>query len=200
MKIILLILNIFFITNIFAAEKMKRVFISQLVEHPALDMTVKGIVNGLERSGYVRGVNLDLGVESAQSNTALASQIAVKFVSKEPDVVVSVATIAAQSLAKYARDKKIKLVFSSVTDPLKAELVSSINNPGNNSSGISNFVELKQQIELFLEIQPQLKSLGFIYNPMEVNSLTLIEKLKEVCSKYKIELVLQAANKTSEVA
>lgn len=200
MKIILLITNILFITNIYAAEGTKRVFISQLVEHPALDTTVKGIVDGLEHSGYIRGVNLDLRIESAQASTALASQIAAKFVSKNPDVVVGVATIAAQSFAKYARDQKIKLVFSSVTDPLKAELVRSISSPGNNTTGVSNFIGLEQQIELFLSIQPKLKSLGFIYNAMEVNSLTLIEKLKEICSKYKIVLVLQTANKTSEVA
>jgi putative ABC transport system substrate-binding protein len=86
-------------------------------------MTTKGIIDGLEQNGYKRGVNLDLRVESAQANSALASQIAAKFIGKGPDVVVGVATISAQNFVKYAKENKVKLVFSSVTDPLKAELV-----------------------------------------------------------------------------
>jgi putative ABC transport system substrate-binding protein len=130
-------------------------------------MTTKGIIDGLEQNGYKRGVNLDLRVESAQANSALSSQIAAKFVSQDPDIVVGVATISAQSFAKYAKENKAKLVFSSVTDPLKAELVQSLDKPGNNTSGVSNFVELEPQIKLFQQIQSNLKRLGFLYNPSE---------------------------------
>lgn len=199
-KVLTFAISIFFAMNTFAAENMKKVFINKLVEHQALNMTIEGIIDGLEQNGYERGVNLDLRVESAQANPALASQIAAKFVGKGADVVVGVATISAQSFAKYAKENKIKLVFSSVTDPIKAELVQSLSEPGNNTSGVSNFVELKPQITLFQQIQPNLKRLGFLYNPSEINSLSLIEKLEELCHKLGITLVLQAANKTSEVA
>ncbi|WP_339040753.1 ABC transporter substrate-binding protein [Candidatus Lariskella endosymbiont of Hedychridium roseum] len=199
-KVLTFAISIFFAMNTFAAENMKKVFINKLVEHPALNMTIEGIIDGLEQNGYERGVNLDLRVESAQANPALASQIAAKFVGKGADVVVGVATISAQSFAKYAKENKIKLVFSSVIDPIKAELVQSLSEPGNNTSGVSNFVELKPQITLFQQIQPNLKRLGFLYNPSEINSLSLIEKLEELCHKLRITLVLQAANKTSEVA
>jgi putative ABC transport system substrate-binding protein len=200
MNIIIIALSIFLGINAYASENIKKVFINQLVEHPALNRTVEGIIQGLERNGYKQGVNLDLRLESAQGSTALASQISAKFVNANPDIVVGVATLSAQSLIKYAKQNKTKLVFSSVTDPLKSELVQSLNIPGNNTSGVSNFVELEPQIKLFKKIQPNLQRLGFLYNPSEINSVIMIEKLKELCPKLGVSLILQAANKTSEVS
>lgn len=190
-------------TAIYAQEIIqtrKKVFINQLVEHPALDMTTKGIIKGLQRHGYEPGVNLDLRVESAQANSALSAQIATKFIGQGADVVVGVATTPAQSFAKYAKENKTQLVFSTVTDPIEAGLVQSLKRPDNNTSGVSNFIELEPQIELMKQIQPAMQCLGFLYNPSEANSLSIVKKLHEICSKLNITLLLQTANKTSEVA
>lgn len=188
------------LSTAFAAEPPKKVLINQFVSHPALNKTVEGIVGGLKQEGYKAGVNLDLRVESAQANSALASQISAKFVSQNPDVVVGIATLSAQSFSKYARSGQTKLIFSSVTSPIEAKLIQSINTPGNNTSGVSNFIALEPQLELFKEIQPNLKRLGFLYNASEANSLSLIQQLKPLCAKLNIILVLQSANKTSEMA
>jgi putative tryptophan/tyrosine transport system substrate-binding protein len=181
-------------------EKRVKIYISQLVEHPALDATTKGIVQGLADAGYTKDKNLDLVIESAQGNISLANQIANKLISKDPDIVVGVATISAQTLSKYARLGKAKLIFSSVTDPVDAGLVETMKNPGRNTSGVSNFVPIEPQLEMFLKIKPSIKKLGFLYNPGESNSLSLIKKLKEICPKYGIELITVSASKTSEVA
>ena len=53
---------------------------------------------------------------------------------------------------------------------------------------------------MFKSIQPNLKRLGFLYNPSEANSLILIKELEKICPELGITLVLQTANKTSEVA
>lgn len=199
-KLLVLLLAFLLATSAIAQEKMKKVLISEFVEHPALDATIKGIIDGLEQSGYKRNVNLEIRVESAQANPALASQIAAKFINQNPDIVVGVATISAQSFAKYASENKTKLAFSSVTDPLQAGLVKSLENPGNNTSGVSNFIELQPQLELFKKIQPELKRLGFLYNPGELNSISLVNRLEKLCPQLGITLVKQTANKTGEVA
>lgn len=61
------------------AIETKKVFISKITDHPALDTTVDGIVNELEAKGYVQGKNLDLVIESAQANPALSQQIAANL-------------------------------------------------------------------------------------------------------------------------
>ncbi|MFN7038270.1 MAG: ABC transporter substrate-binding protein [Alphaproteobacteria bacterium] len=199
-RIILLSLSlILLVTNAKAEEIVKKVYINQFVQHPALDATTKGIIDGLGQSGYKQGKNLDLRIESAQSNSALAAQIASKFINQNPDIVVGVATISAQSFIKYTLNNKAKLVFSSVTDPLAAGLIKNINQPSNNTSGVSNFVELEPQIQLFKKIQQNIKQIGFIYNPAEINSVSLIKQLEEICPRLGIKLVLQAVSKTSDV-
>lgn len=177
----------------------KKVLISQSTEHPALDATTRGIIDGLMQNNYQRGVNLDLRVESAQSNSALAAQIANKFVQQQPDVVVAVGTLSAQSFIKYATKDKIRLVFVSVTDPVSASIVKSIQQPGNNTTGVSNFIALEPQLKLFKELQPNLQRLGVMYNPGEINSVVIIDKLAVACKKYKITLIPQAVARTVDI-
>lgn len=182
------------------APPIKKVYISKIVEHPALDITTKGIIDALTEKGYEVGKNLEIRVESAQANPALAQQIASKYISQSPDVVVGVGTITAQNFAKQAAAGKARLVFSSVTDPLKAGLVQSLDQPGNNTTGVSNFVALEPQLELFKKLQPNLKKLGFLYNPGEANSVILKEKLEALCPAFGLTLVCQSVNKTADVA
>lgn len=178
----------------------KKVYISKVVEHPALNATTRGIIDALQQKGYKKGKNLEVRVESAQANPALAQQIASKYINKKPDVVVGVGTIAAQSFAKQAVAGNVKLVFSSVTDPLNSALIHSLNKPGNNTTGVSNYVDLEPQLELFKKLQPYLKRLGFLYNPGEVNSVFLKEKLEILCHKLDLILICQSVNKTSDIA
>lgn len=179
--------------------KKYKVYILQFVKHPALDETTRGIIEGLRNRGYINGQNLELQIEFAQGQIGIAAQIAQKFVSTKPDVVVGISTLSAQSLYKYAKEGKTKLIFSSVTDPVAAQLVNTLNAPGNNSSGVSNYINIEPQIEMFKKIMPNMKKLGFIYNPGELNSLSLISILEETCPKYRIELILQTANKSSDI-
>ncbi|MDP3533252.1 MAG: ABC transporter substrate-binding protein [Alphaproteobacteria bacterium] len=198
MNRLLFLFSLLLSSNLQAADSppLKKVFISQFVEHPALNETTKGIVDILKKN---YGDKIDIRVESAQANAALAQQIATKFVNQQPDIVVGVATIAAQSFAKAASLNKTKLVFSTVTDPIKAGLGQCIEKPGNNISGVSNFVPLEPQIELFLKLQPNLKKLGIIYNPGELNSIADIQKLEAFLPKMGLVLVKQAVLKTADV-
>lgn len=173
------------------ASPTKKVLISQVIEHPALDATTRGIIDGLAKKGYKRDVNLDLRIESAQGNAALAAQIANKFAMQKPDVVVGVGTLAAQSFGKYTANDTVKLVFASVTDPSKIST--------KNTTGMSNFVKLEPQLQLFKKLQPNLKRLGILYNPGESNSVAIVNQLEALCPKFNIILVKQAVPKASEV-
>ena len=176
------------------------VYINQTTDHPALDTTTKGIIAALANSEYKANDNLDLRIESAQGMATLSQQIANKFVGQAPTIVVGVGTVAAQSFIKYAKLGQIKMVFSTVTDPLGAGLVNNIQRPGGNISGVSNFVQLEPQLELFKKLLPSLKKLGILYNPGEANSVSIVQKLEKLCPKFDLTLVKQTASKTADVA
>lgn len=187
--------------TVFSASyaEMKKVYVNQIVEHPALDQTAKGIKDGLEKRGYKQGENLDFRVESAQGNIALASQIATKFVNQGADVTVGIGTPSAQSLVKAASEGKTKMVFSSITDPLSATLVTKLSGSNNNVTGMSNKVDVVPQFELFKELLPNLKTIGFIYNPADANSIQQLDDVNVASKKLGLTIVPQAVNKTSDV-
>lgn len=176
------------------SASLSKVYINKIVDHPALDKTVEGIRDGLENSGFIEGKNLEFKAESAQGHVSLASQITSKFINSGADVIVGLGTVSAQSALKPAREKKVKLVFSSITDPKSAGLLSD-----SEIVGVSNFIPLKPQLEFFKKLQPQLNTLGILYNSGELNSIEIVKKLETVCSEMGIKLVKQAVTKSSEV-
>lgn len=187
--------------TVFSASyaEMKKVYVNQIVEHPALDQTAKGIKDGLEKRGYKQGENLDFRVESAQGNIALSSQISTKFVNQGADVTVGIGTPSAQSLVKAASEGKTKMVFSSITDPLSATLVTKLSGSNSNVTGMSNKVDVVPQFELFKELLPNLKTIGFIYNPADANSIQQLQDVNVASEKLGLTIVPQAVNKTSDV-
>lgn len=189
----------FFATEVTVSAK--KVFISQVVDHPALTKTTEGIIAGLAKEGFSeKDENLTLRIESAQGNGALAAQIASKYVGQEPDVVVGVGTLSAQSFMKYVADERVTLVFSSVTDPVVAHLITQAGRSEKNVTGVSNFVSLEPQLDLIKRINPNCVSIGVLYNPAELNSIAIIDKLEKLVPLFGFSLKTQAVTKTADVA
>ena len=177
-----------------------KVSISQIIDHPALNESRRGIIDGLKEAGYIQGENLILNVEIAQGKPAVSMQIAQKFAGEKPDVMVGMGTTSSQGLAFAGKAQKIPVVFASVTDPLDAKLVASIKYPGRPVTGVSNFTDLKPQFELFKKLVPKLRRLGIVYNPGEANSRAMMDKSVEVGKSMGIEIVPSPALKTADVS
>lgn len=179
--------------------EIKTVAISQIVEHEALNETFRGIIDELEAEGYMQGKTIKIVYETAQGSPQMAAQIAQKFISMQPNVMVGIGTIAAQALVGANKRSNKPIVFSSVTDPVGAQLVASLTEPGAGVTGVSNWIKLEPQIELFEEILPKLKRLGIVYNPGEGNSVILVSRLKDTANRMGIEVVESPATSTMEV-
>ncbi|MFA0086183.1 ABC transporter substrate-binding protein [Vibrio sp. 10N.286.49.C2] len=177
--------------------KTAKVAVSQIVEHPALDATRQGLVDGLKANGYEEGKNLEFEYKTAQGNPAIAVQIARQFVGERPDVLVGIATPTAQALVSATRD--IPVVFTAVTDPVGAKLVKQLEQPGQNVTGLSDLSPVDQHVALIKEIMPSVKTIGVVYNPGEANAVSLMELLKESTKKHGIELVEATALRTADV-
>ncbi len=175
----------------------KSVAITQIVEHPALDAVRKGVKDELADSGYNVGKNLKWNYESAQGNGATASQIAKKFAGDNPDVIVAIATPSAQTMAAAARNSAI--VFSAVTDPVGAKLVSNMEKPGGNITGVTDLTPIDKHMALVKRVVPSAQSVGVIFNPGEANSVTLLELVKQYAPQQGMKVVEASATKSSEV-
>lgn len=180
-----------------AEVNLKKVAITAIVEHPALDAVRKGVIDELAAEGYVEGKNIQIDFQSAQGNTATAGQIAKKFVGSNPEVIVTIGTPSAQSM--IAATRTIPVVFAAVTDPVAAKLVPSWDASKTNVTGVSDELPLPPQIDLMKKTIPNLKSVGYVYSPGEINSTVVMKQLQVLLAKDGINLVAVPAQRTTDV-
>ncbi len=179
-------------------EKIK-IGIVQLVDHPALNSTRDGVIDALlEVYGYIPGENIEYDVQSAQLDMPTANTIAQKFVSEGVDLIVSIATPASQ--AAINATKEIPIVFSAVTDPVSAGLVSSLDKPGGNVTGVSDMVPVDKQMYLIKYLFPDTKKVGNLYNAGEVNSVVTNDMAKAACAGLGMEIMEATVATTADVS
>ncbi|PNP99256.1 ABC transporter substrate-binding protein [Moraxella sp. RCAD0137] len=179
------------------ATETKTLAITAIVEHPALDAARAGAIEQLAAEGFKEGENLTVNFQSAQGNMGTAGQIAKQFASENPDVIYAIATPSAQAVASATTT--IPVVFSAVTDPVEAKLVTSLEKSGNNVTGASDVLPYEPQIELIRELIPNVKNVGYVYSPGEVNSTVVLKNLKEKLAPLGINVIESPAQKSSDI-
>lgn len=173
--------------------EMKKVAIVQLVEHTSLNTIKDAFDARMKELGYEEGKNVEYIFKNAQGDTNTAASIIQEFKGENPDVVMAIATPVAQSAATMAKDTPV--VFAAVSDPIGAKLTTSLEKPDKNITGTSDEIQVELILDKALEVNPQLKTLGVIYNKGEANSVTNIKKAKAYCKDKGI--VLEEATVTS---
>ncbi|PRD81172.1 ABC transporter substrate-binding protein [Burkholderia multivorans] len=178
------------------AAHAQTVKVLSIVDHPALDAIRDGVRAELKAEGYGDD-KLKWEYQSAQGNTGTAAQIARKFVGDQPDVIVAIATPAAQAVV--AATKSVPVVYSGVTDPVAAQLVKGWGPSGTNVTGVSDKLPLDRQVALIKRVVPKAKTVGMVYNPGEANSVVVVKELKEILTKQGMTLKEAAAPRTVDI-
>ena len=143
-------------------DKTLKIGLVQLMEHTSLDQIRESIIAELEAEGYVDGENITIDYQNAQGEQSNLKTICQGFVADKVDVIVAITTPAAQ--VAMGETKDIPIIFSAVTDPVAAEVVSDLENPGGNITGTSDAIDVGQIIDLAKELTPGFKTIGALYN------------------------------------
>ena len=194
MVIALVLSAIMPVTSVFAATPSQPIVIgvSKIVAHPALDAVEKGIQDQLAAAK----INATFDLQNANGDIGTAASIANKFQSEKVTLAVGIATPTSQSLVNTL--KGIPIVFSAVTDPVKAGLVPSLKGATKPVTGVSDMTPVKQQVELLLKIK-KIKRLGHIYTSSEENAVVLAGVVKQACKELGLEYVETTVSKSAEV-
>lgn len=166
--------------------------VAKIVSHPALDAVEKGVQD--ELAALKIDARYDLQNANGDANTA--ASIANKFRSEKVTLAVGIATPTAQALVNTL--KTTPVVFSAVTDPVKAGLVKSLARGEKYVTGVSDMTPVRQQIELLLKIR-KIKRLGHIYTSSEENAVVLAGVVKKACQDLGIQYVESTVSKSAEV-
>ena len=155
-------------------DKVFKVGILQLMEHPSLNTIRESIIKGLADEGYTDGENLEIDYKNGQNDMT-------------------------NMKAVLSETTEIPIIFAAVTDPVDAELVDSLENPGGNVSGTSDEVSAEAIMELAKQITPGFKTIGALYSAGEDNSDSVVKGLKEYAEANGYEVVESTVTNTSEV-
>lgn len=162
-----------------------KIGIIQYVSHPSLDNCYNGVMEALKT---VDGVTVDRQVGSDASPDSDCETFAKTFVANKYNMIVAIATPAAMSAFAAVEGTDIPVIFCAVSDPVKAELVKSNEEPGYNCTGTSDVLDLSAQLDLIQSMQPDVKSVGILYTTSEANSISNLEVFKGIAAQRNIKV------------
>ena len=171
-----------------------KIGVSQFVEHPSLDEATKGFKQALED----KGLKVEYDDQNAQGDQNNTGPISKNFVSHGVDLIFANATPSAQAAVNATKD--IPVIFTSVTDPVSAKLVASMDTPEGNATGTSDAnPEAIPSTVAFIADELKGKKIGTIYNAGEQNSVVQVEQMKKEAKAAGVEVVEATVSTSAEV-
>lgn len=161
-----------------SGEKAYKVGILQLMQHTSLDEIAAAVKTELQKKADENGVKIEIVLENAQNDQTNITTIVNQFISDKVDLVIAIATPAAQGAAALLDGTGIPLIFSAVTDPVFAQLVNSMDAPGGNVTGTSDAIPVQNIFDLAASLTPDAKTFGLMYCTSESNSVSVIKEAK----------------------
>jgi putative ABC transport system substrate-binding protein len=178
-----------------AAEKYA-VGIANFMHHPALDTAIKAMKEELAAQGFVEGKNIEYIEQNANSQIALTATIANDLAARKLDVVVPLTTPMTQAVIKVA---KVPVVVASVTDPVGAGVVRSVDVGEPSITGVSDAWPFEAQMRLIREITPDVKRLGLLFNPGEAASQYGLREVRKYAPELGFTIVEGSVNSTNDM-
>lgn len=180
-----------------SSEKVK-IGVLQFVTHDSLDEIYKGIKVGLEEGGYSTTDNLEIDFMNAEADQSQVQTMSKKLVDNGNELLIGIATPAAQGLANATTE--LPIIMGAVTDPVGANLVSDLKNPGGNITGVSDQTPVADAVSLIKEITPDAKTIGILYSSNEDNSKIQVEEFKAAAEEAGYTVLEYAVASSNELA
>lgn len=182
-----------------AVEKEQKLTIGiiQLASHVALDASREGFIAALADNGYKDGENIVIDYHNAQDDQSNLSAISDRFVSNKVDLVLAIATKAAQAIA--GKTTEIPILGTAITDYETARLVESNEKPGGNVTGTTDMNPIKEQIDLLVKLVPGVETVGVLYNSSEDNSVVQAEIAKKIIEERGLKYTEVTVSSSNEV-
>lgn len=179
-----------------------KVGIVKYVDDASLDQIEAAIQAELDAKGTELGVTFDYAdyTKNGQADSTTLNQIASDLIADQVDVIIPIATPAALIMQTATEENQIPVVFSAVSDPVGAGLVDSLEAPGSNITGTSDALNVEAFIDLMLAANPDLKTLGLLYDQGQDSSKSAIESALAYCQEKGIETVEKTGTTNDELS
>lgn len=169
------------------SQKTYKVGICNFVDDASLNQIIENVRARLDEVGAEKNVKFDVTLQNCQMDSSLLQQIIGEFTADNVDLMVGVATPVAMAMQAAVTDTPV--VFAAVSDPVGAELVDSLEAPGANVTGTSDYLDTNSIFGLILAQNPDIKKVGLLYDLGQDASTTAIAEAKAFLDEKGIEYV-----------
>ena len=163
------------------------------------DRQIAAIRQGLKDAGYIEGRNVAIKYRSGDGRFDRLPAMAAELAADAPAAIIALAPAAA--LAAKAATATIPIVFSIGGDAVKLGLVSSLNRPGGNVTGVTFFVNTlgAKRLELLRELVPSATHIGFLVNPANPTSESQVTDVRAAARERRVDLLVVNAGSEREI-
>lgn len=162
-----------------ADGKTVKVGICNYVDDASLNQIVENIQARLKEIGGEKGVAFDVSYDNCNADANLLTQIISNFIADDVDIMIGVATPVAMAMQAATEDNGIPVVFAAVSDPVGAGLVESMEAPGSNVTGTSDYLDTAAVMQLISAADPDAKNIALLYDIGQDSSTAAIVHAKE---------------------
>ena len=179
--------------------KTYKIGICNYVDDASLNQINENIQARLKEIGTEKGVTFEISYDNPNADAAVMNQIIAGFLADKVDLMVGIATPVAMAMQAATEDSGTPVVFSAVSDPVSALLVESLDAPGGNLTGTSDYLNTDAVMKLIFAAQPHAKKIGLLYDIGQDSSATPIAHAKEYLEAHHIDYVERTATNADEV-
>ena len=162
-----------------ADGKTGKVGICNYVDDASLTQIVENIQTRLKEIGDEKGVAFDVSYDNCNADANLLTQIISNFIADDVDIMIGVATPVAMAMQAATEDNGIPVVFAAVSDPVGAGLVESMEAPGSNVTGTSDYLDTAAVMQLITAADPDAKNIALLYDIGQDTSTAAIAHAKQ---------------------
>lgn len=177
-----------------AEVKSFSVAIVQQLSHSSLDEIHEAISAELKARAEAAGVELTISDYNGQNDTTMLGQIGAQALDDKVDMIIPIATLAAQTMVTAAEDTGTPIVYAACSDPETAGLTGL-----DNVTGTSDALNTPFILDMMLAVNPDIKTVGLLFSNSEDNSITPIAEAKKYLDEKGIAYLEKTGNTTDEI-
>jgi len=196
---VILALMLVFTAFSFAETPSYKIGICNFVDDASLNQIIENIRLQLADIEAATGVKFEIYEDNCNTDAALMSQIIANFINDDVDLMVAIATPVAIAMQGATEDNGIPVIFAAVSDPLSVGLVDTLETPGANITGTSDFLNTEAVLNLIIAANPEIKSVGLLYDLGQDSSTTPIAAAKAFLDEKGIGYYEYNGTNTAEV-
>ncbi len=182
------------------AEKSFTIGICNYVDDASLNQIVENLEARLAAIGQEQGVQFQIEYDNCNADANLMNQIISNFQADGADLMVAVATPVAMAMQAATEDSDTPVVFAAVSDPVACGLVESLDAPGANITGTSDYLDTTAIMNLMLAQNPALKTVGLLYDLGQDSAATPIAHAREYLSAKGITVIERTGTSVDEIS